>query len=71
MNGIIFFEDGTVRHFGQLGSVRKIIQAAQELLPRLLQQEREQFMESLNEEELRTVIDRYAVIKANDDNSNL
>ncbi len=69
MSGIIFFEDGTVAQFGQISTVRRIVAAAQDLLPQLLQQERDQFLETVNKAELRQIAERLA--KTNDNNSNV
>lgn len=57
MNGIIFFEDGTVQMIGQLATVRNIALKIQEIIPNLVQQERDSIINSLNEEEIRRAVD--------------
>lgn len=57
MNGIIFFEDGTVRVFGQLTTVKMIALKVQEVIPELVQQERNAVIESLTNEEIRRAVD--------------
>lgn len=59
MNGIIFFEDGTVKMIGQLNSVRLIAMKVQEVIPQLIQQERDAIIDTMNEKELRRAVDRY------------
>lgn len=58
MNGLIFFEDGTVVSFGQITSVRKIAKTAEELISKLLQQEREALLSTVSRDELRSVVER-------------
>lgn len=63
MNGIIFFEDGTVRVIGQLNSVRMIALKVQEVIPSLVQQERDAIIDTMNEEEVRRAVERYGKLK--------
>lgn len=58
MNGIIFFEDGTTRPFGQLRTVMNIVRTAQTLLPQLVQDERDQFLDTISKEELKKIVER-------------
>lgn len=71
MNGIIFFENGTVVPFGQLQSISKIVKAAQELLPELVKQERDQLLATITQAELKTVVERLSREEINDDSSNV
>lgn len=60
MNGIIFFEDGTVRMIGTLNTVRMIALKVQEVIPDLIQQERDAIINTMNEQEMRRAVDMYA-----------
>jgi hypothetical protein len=57
LNGIIFFEDGTVQMIGQLVTVRMIAMKVQEVIPKLVQQERDAIIDTMNEAELRRAVD--------------
>lgn len=57
MNGIIFFEDGTVKMIGTLNSVRLIALKVQEVIPNLIQQERDAIVDTMSEEEIRRAVD--------------
>lgn len=67
MNGIIFFEDGTVRIIGKLNTVRGIALAIQNTMPDLIAQEKEQVIDSLSEKEIKAIIDRYAQKQMDDE----
>lgn len=60
MNGIIFFEDGTVVPFGQITSVQKIAKAVQQLLPDLLKQERDKLLRTITKDELKHIAEYIA-----------
>lgn len=60
MNGIIFFEDGTVHVIGTLSTVRMIALKVQEIMPKLIQQERDAVLDTMSEQEVRRVVDMYA-----------
>lgn len=60
MNGIIFFEDGTTQIIGQLTTVRNIAVKVQEIIPKLVQQERDMIIESMSQEEIRRAVDLLA-----------
>lgn len=66
MNGIIFFEDGTVAQFGKLVSVQRIVMAIQETVPQLIQQERNQLLATITQDELKLVVDKLAIAKENE-----
>lgn len=70
MNGLIFFEDGTVVPFGQITSVRKIAQTANEVINNLLKREREALLRTVSKEELRSIVDRLSS-EENEHNSNI
>ena len=57
LNGIIFFEDGTVQMIGQLNTVRMIALKVQQVIPNLVQQERDAVFDSITDAELRRLID--------------
>lgn len=69
MNGIIFFEDGSVQIIGQLNSVRLIAMKAQEVIPMLVQQERDAILNSMTEEEIRRAVERYGQLQKQKDMS--
>lgn len=58
MNGLIFFEDGTLVPFGTLTSVKKILQTANEVLPALYQQERDKMLNTISKEEMKQIAER-------------
>lgn len=69
MNGIIFFEDGTVQIIGQLTTVRNIALKVQEIIPDLVQQERNAIIDTMNEVEIRRAVDTMKIrqIKVDDE----
>ncbi len=67
MNGLLFFEDGTVVPFGTISSVTKIVQAANNLFPDLIAQERSNLLKSISKEELKQIVQRLSEDKSSDD----
>ncbi len=63
MNGIIFFEDGTVTPFGTLTTVQHIAKSAQRVLPQLIQNERDQILATVTKEELRSIAERLTKVQ--------
>lgn len=60
MNGLIFFEDGTVIPFGELQTVRRIAQTAQRVISELASQERAQLLATVSTDELKVIAQRLA-----------
>ena len=58
MNGIIFWENGEVQVIGALATVRLIAMKVQEVIPQLVQQERDAILQSLSDVEMRSINDR-------------
>jgi hypothetical protein len=59
MNGIIFFEDGQMQIFGTLSTVKNIARAVNEILPQLVQQERQQMLNSITDDEFKYLVDQH------------
>jgi hypothetical protein len=57
MNGLIFFEDGTVQQFGELTSVQRIAVTANRVINDLLMQERQKLLKSITKDELKQVVE--------------
>lgn len=60
MNGIIFYEDGTVQLLGTITTMKIIAQAAPKVIADLVRQERQQVLASITDDELKHLIDAKA-----------
>ena len=65
MNGIIFWENGDTQILGQLTTVRLIALKVQEIIPSLVQQERDAVISTMNRDELRMALDRIVTREQN------
>lgn len=59
MNGIIFWENGDVQMIGQLTTVRLIAMKVQQVIPDLVQQERNAILDTMTEQETRRAVELY------------
>ncbi len=67
-SGLIFFEDGEVQQFGDISNPHRMIQTAQETFKDLVKQQRAQLLQSITEDDMKSVIERIA--KEKDSNAN-
>lgn len=59
MNGIIFWENGEVQMIGQLTTVRLIALKVQQVIPDLVQQERNAVLDTMSEQEIRRAVELF------------
>lgn len=69
MNGIIFWENGEVQILGQLNTVRAIALKVQEIIPSLVQQERDMVLDTMTEAEIRHAVERFGNLQKQRDMS--
>lgn len=65
--GLIILENGSAHVFGNLTTVRHIKAAIEEILPKLLKQERDYLLNSITSDELKQLIDAKAKYVAGDE----